>query len=69
MATRFVTSGAGSRTRDDVPVVGEAGTPEELKFARGTAPGFAVVYASRASFRIAYRGAPDGRLLYEDVVA
>ena len=69
MATRFVTSGAGSRTRDDVPVVGAEGTPEELKFARGTAPGFAVVYASRASFRIAYRGAPDGRLLYEDVVA
>ena len=66
---RFVTSGAGSRVRDDVPTVGAEGTPEELKFAWGTAPGFAVVYASRASFRIAYRGAPDGRLLYEDVVA
>ena len=39
MATRFVTSGAGSRTRDDVPVVGAEGTPEELEFRAGDRAG------------------------------
>ena len=69
VAVRYITTGAGSKLRDDVDL---ANAPPKgdgsLYFQTGTIPGFVAVRASHAKIVFEHRGGDRGEVLYSDAV-
>ena len=63
-AVHYITTGAGSDTRDDVDR--DASTDGSLKFAYGATPGFVVLRATLDVLRITHHAAP-GLLHTEEI--